>query len=78
MIFSKESPPDYDYNNPFFTNSKYKFLYNEPNDYEELLDEASEIILSTNKLSTYEKIDNINTLNNKIYHKYLKIIIYVN
>ena len=56
--------PDYDYNNPFYKLAKYKFTYNEPNDYGDALDYAYNI-LSKDK-SKYEKLDNFNALYGKL------------
>ena len=56
--------PDYDYNNPFYKLAKYKFTYNEPNDYGDALDYAYNI-LSKDK-SKYEKLDNFNSLYGKL------------
>ena len=39
---------DYNYDNPFYQNAKYKFLYNEPNDYNDAFEYASEDILKNN------------------------------
>jgi len=38
--------PDYNYENPFYTHSKYRFLYNEPEDYGQAFDEAYHEIMS--------------------------------
>jgi hypothetical protein len=51
---------DYDYTNPFFKLAKYKFLYNELDDFSEAFNYAYNI-LSKNK-PKYEKLININTL----------------
>lgn len=55
---------DYDYNNPFFNSAKYKFLYDEPNDFGEAFDYAYNII-STNK-PKYECIKNTNAIYGKV------------
>jgi hypothetical protein len=55
---------DYDYNNPFYELAKYKFTYDEPDDYGDAFDYAYNII-SSNK-SKYEKLENINALHGKI------------
>lgn len=52
--------PDYDYNNPFYKLSKYKFLYDEPDDYGDAFEYAYNII-SVNK-PKYECIYNMNSL----------------
>ncbi len=51
---------DYDYNNPFYNLAKYKFLYDEPDDFGDAFDYAYNII-SLNK-PKYEKMNNINSL----------------
>ena len=56
--------PDYDYNNPFYKSAKYKFTYNEPEDYGDAFDYAYNII-SQNK-PKYEYLHNINGLYGKI------------
>ena len=40
--------PDYDYTNPFYTRSKYKFLYNEPEDFGQAFDEAYQELIPLN------------------------------
>jgi hypothetical protein len=35
---------DYNYDNPFYKNAMYKFIYNEPEEYSEYLDRATKII----------------------------------
>jgi len=57
--------PDYDYTNPFYTLSKHKFVYQEPTDFGNAFEYAYNIITS-NRISKYEKMDNINTLYGKI------------
>jgi hypothetical protein len=52
--------PDYDYNNPF-----YKFLYNEPDDFGDAFEYASNNILSKSR-PKYEYLKNINALYGKI------------
>jgi hypothetical protein len=54
--------PDYDYENPFYKLAKYKFLYNEPDDYSDAFDYAYNII----EKNKYEILYNINTLYGKI------------
>lgn len=56
--------PDYDYNNPFYKLAKYKFTYNEPNDFGDAFEYAYNII-SQNK-PKYECLHNINALYGKI------------
>jgi hypothetical protein len=51
---------DYDYNNPFYKLAKYKFIYNEPDDYGEAFDYAYNII--TNSKSKYERLEGYNAL----------------
>jgi hypothetical protein len=51
---------DYDYNNPFYTLAKYKFTYDEPDDFGDAFDYAYNIIISNN--SNYECLNNVNTL----------------
>lgn len=52
--------PDYDYNNSFYTNAKYKFTYDEPDDFGNAFEYAYNII-SQNK-SKYECFKNTNGL----------------
>jgi hypothetical protein len=59
--------PDYDYNNPFYNLAKYKFLYNEPDDFGDAFDYAYNI-LSSNK-PKYECLKNINALYGRIKNK---------
>lgn len=56
--------PNYDYKNPFYELAKYKFTYNEPDDYGDALEYAFNTI-SKNK-SKYECLMNVNTLYGKI------------
>jgi hypothetical protein len=42
--------PDYDYENPFYKLAKYKFLYNEDEDYSGAFDYAYNIIINENKI----------------------------
>jgi hypothetical protein len=56
--------PEYDYNNPFYNLAKYKFLYDEPDDFGDAFEYAYNI-LSQNR-DKYEKLENINTLYGKI------------
>ena len=59
--------PDYDYENPYFKLAKYKFLYNEPDDFGDAFEYAYDII-SQNK-PKYECIRNMNALYGKIEHQ---------
>ena len=59
--------PDYDYNNPFYNLAKYKFLYNEPDDFGDAFEYAYNI-LSSNK-PKYECLKNINALYGQIKNK---------
>lgn len=52
--------PDYDYNNPFYKLAKYKFTYNEPDDFGDALEYAYTTI-SQNK-PKYDCLKNINAL----------------
>lgn len=56
--------PDYDYNNPFYQLAKYKFCYDEPNDFGDAFDYAYNI-LSQNRPS-HEFLNNINGLYRKL------------
>jgi len=55
--------PDYDYNNPFYKSAKYKFTYNEPEDFGDAFEYANNIIQNKPK---YEYLHNINGLYGKI------------
>jgi hypothetical protein len=55
---------DYDYNNPFYNLAKYKFTYDEPDDFADAFDYAYNII-SQNK-PKYECLKNVNALYGKI------------
>ena len=57
---------DYDYNNPFHSLAKYKFLYNEPDDFGDAFEYAYNIITSSSNKPKYEKIENVNTGYGKI------------
>ena len=52
--------PDYDYNNPFYTNAKYKFTYDEPDDFGDAFEYAYNILSQTK--SKYECFKNTNGL----------------
>ncbi len=56
--------PNYDYNNPFYKLAKYRFTYNEPNDFGNAFEYAYNII-SQNK-PKYECLNNVNALYGKI------------
>jgi len=58
--------PNYDYDNPFYQLAKYKFLYDEPDDFGDAFEYAYNI-LSQNK-PKYECFPNLNTLFGKIQH----------
>jgi len=55
---------DYDYNNPFYNLAKYKFCYNEPNDFSVAFDYAFDEI--TKNKPKYEKLDNFNSIYGKL------------
>lgn len=56
--------PDYDYTNPFYNLAKYKFLYNEPEDFGDAFEYAYNII-SKDK-PKYERLQNMNALHGKL------------
>ena len=56
---------NYDISNPFYQFAKYKFIYNEPNDYGIALDKAYNEIIKNNKIPLYSKINNY-TINNNL------------
>jgi hypothetical protein len=58
--------PDYDYSNPFYKLAKYKFTYDEPNDFGDAFEYAYNVI-SQNK-PKYEYLHNINALYGKLQH----------
>jgi hypothetical protein len=58
--------PDYDYNNPFYKLAKYKFTYDEPDDFGDAFEYAYNN-LSQNK-PKYECLKNVNALHGKIQH----------
>ena len=55
---------DYNYNNPFYSLAKYKFTYNEPQDFGDAFEYAYNII-SQNR-STYECLNDVNALYGKL------------
>jgi len=57
---------DYDYNNPFHNLAKYKFLYDEPDDFGDAFEYAYNIINSYSNKPKYEKIENVNAAYGKI------------
>ena len=57
---------DYDYNNEFYKLAKYKFLYDEPNDFGDAFEYAYKTI-SQNK-PKYECLKNINALHGKLQY----------
>jgi hypothetical protein len=60
---------DYDYNNPFYELAKYKFLYNEEDDYS--FNKSLEYSYNNTDLSEkYEKLENKNNLYAKISNPY--------
>jgi hypothetical protein len=57
--------PDYDYENPFYKLAKYKFLYNEPDDFGDAFEYA---------YNTIVKDENIDTTKNHLYwREFLKV-----
>ena len=58
--------PDYDYNNPFYQLAKYKFIYDEPQDFGDAMEYAYNIISS--QRPKYEKLENMNALYGKLQH----------
>jgi hypothetical protein len=56
--------PDYDYDNPFYKLAKYKFLYDEPDDFGDAFEYAYDII--SEKRMKYECLLDINTLHGKL------------
>ena len=58
--------PDYDYNNDFYNLAKYKFLYNEPDDFGDAFEYAYNIL--SKDRPKYESLKNTNALFGKIKH----------
>jgi hypothetical protein len=58
--------PDYDYNNPFYKLAKYKFLYDEPDDFGDAFEYAYNILIKDRP--KYEYLENINGIYGKIQH----------
>jgi len=52
--------PDYDYNNPFYQLAKYRFTYDEPDDYGDAFDYAYHILSQSRP--KYEFLKNVNAL----------------
>jgi hypothetical protein len=56
--------PNYDYENPFYKLAKYKFLYDEPDDFGEAFDYAKSIIsIDRPKYEKIQTVDNIQQIN---------------
>jgi len=62
--------PDYDYDNPFYKNAKYRFLYEEPDDFADAFNKASDEILKNVKMPLFEKLENVNCLHGKAPGKF--------
>jgi len=58
--------PDYNYNNPFYNLAKYKFTYNESDDFGDAFDYAYNIL--SKDIQRYDKIENKNALYGRIQH----------
>jgi len=58
------TPANYDTSNPYYKLAKYRYLYNEPNDFGEAFDYAYEIL--TKGRPKYEKLENVNALYGKL------------
>ena len=56
--------PDYDYTNPFYTLAKYKFLYDEPDDFGDAFDYAYTLLSATKP--KYECLKDTNALYDKL------------
>lgn len=54
--------PDYNYENPFYKTAKYKFLYDEPDDFADAFNYADSCF---NK-DLFEKLDNVNAIYSKL------------
>jgi len=52
--------PNYDYTNPFYCNSTYQFLYEEPSDFGDAFEHAYQTLIKNHNL--YERISNISPL----------------
>lgn len=58
--------PDYDYENPFYKLAKYRFLYDEPEDFGDAFEYAYNTIKTTSPQEPYEKLDSVNCLYGKV------------
>jgi len=58
--------PDYDYTNPFYQLAKYKYLYNEPDDFGDAFEYAYNILRQGSP--PYECLENMNALYGKLKH----------
>ena len=58
--------PDYNYDNPFYQTAKYRFLYDEPDDFGDAFEYAYQII--SKDRPKYECLNNINALYGKLQH----------
>lgn len=58
---------DYDYENPFYKLAKYRFIYDEPEDFGDAFDYAYNILNKYKK--KYECLENVNALYGKIDNK---------
>ena len=61
--------PDYDYKNPFYNLAKYKFLYNEPEDFGDAFEYAYNIIIK-------DKPKDFLVISYDKWNKYLVILYY--
>jgi hypothetical protein len=57
---------DYDYKNPYYVEAKYRFLYNEPDDFADAFEEAYHIL--SQDRPKYEKLEHVNALYGKIQY----------
>lgn len=58
--------PNYNYDDPFYQLAKYKFLYDEPDDFGEAFDYAYKII--SQDMPKYERLENYNGIYAKLKH----------
>lgn len=58
--------PDYDYENPFYKLAKYRFLYDEPEDFGDAFEYAYNTIKSNSPQEPYEIMENVNCLYGKV------------
>lgn len=56
--------PNYDYNNPFYNLAKYKFTYDEPDNFGDAFEYAYNMISQSK--SKYEKLENISAIHGKL------------